>query len=96
MKIMALTVVLAATPAWADSHSSKEAIPDTSYQSVFAEYKPLQDETLHDWRQVNGEMGRLRGHMGHLEAKIGQPNGQAEHEHGKASESSQPTNGGKP
>ncbi len=64
MKIMALTVALAATPAWADSHPPKEPIPETSYQSAFADYKPFQDETLHDWRQVNGEMGRLRGHIG--------------------------------
>ena len=55
MKIMALTVALAATPAWADSHPPKEPIPETSYQSAFADYKPFQDETLHDWRQVNGD-----------------------------------------
>ena len=69
MKIMALTVVLAATPVWADSHSPGAPTAATTYQSVFADYKPFQDEALHDWRRVNGEMGRLHGHMGHLEAK---------------------------
>jgi hypothetical protein len=94
MKIMALTVALAATPAWADSHPPKEPIPETSYQSAFADYKPFQDETLYDWRQVNGEMGRLRGHMGHLET--GQAAGQPTHEHGKPAERTPQASGDKP
>ena len=94
MKIMALTVALAATPAWADSHSPKEPIPETSYQAVFAEYKSFQDEPLHDWGQVNGEMGRLRGHMEHLET--GPATGQPVHEHGKTAERIPQANGDKP
>lgn len=94
MKIMALTIALAATPAWADSHSPKEPIPETSYQSAFADYTPIQDEPLHDWRQVNGEMGRLRGHMGHLET--GPATGQPVHEHEKPAERIPQANGDKP
>ena len=88
MKIMALTIALAATPAWADSHPPKEAIPETSYQSAFADYKPFKDETLYDWSQVNDEMGRLRGHMG----AAGQPT----HEHGKPAERTPQASGDKP
>ena len=94
MKIMALSVALAATPALADSQSPKEPIPDTSYQSAFADYKPIQDEALHDWRQVNGEMGGLRGHMGHLET--GQAAGQPAQEHEKPAEPTPQANGDKP
>ena len=94
MKIMALTIALAATPAWADSHPPKEAIPETCYQSAFADYKPFKDETLYDWSQVNDEMGRLRGHMGHLET--GQAAGQPTHEHGKPAERTPQASGDKP
>ncbi|PKO86091.1 MAG: hypothetical protein CVU18_16770 [Betaproteobacteria bacterium HGW-Betaproteobacteria-12] len=68
MKVMALTAVLAATSVWADVHSTDAPTVASTYQSVFADYKPFQEEALHDWRRVNGEMGQLRGHRGHLQA----------------------------
>ena len=94
MKIMAFAVALVATPAWAESQPPKEPIPETFYQSAFADYKPLQDEALQDWRQVNDEMGRLRGHMGHLET--GQAAGQPTHEHGNPAERTPQGIGDKP
>lgn len=84
MKSMALLIALAATPAWAVSDAAEVPISSNQYQSVFADYKPLQDEALHDWRQVNDEMGRLRGHMGHLESN--QPATQSPHDHSKATD----------
>lgn len=94
MKIMAFTVALAAIPAWADSPPPEKAIPETSYQSAFADYKPFQDEALHDWRQINAEMGRLRGHIGHFET--GQGAGRAIHAHEMTIERPLSATGGKP
>lgn len=81
MRIMTFTVALAATSAWAAPDTTEAPAPASTYQSVFADYKPLQDEALHDWRQVNDEMGRLRGHMGHLGANRSAP--PSPHDHGK-------------
>lgn len=66
MKHRALILVIATSPVWADDHASPAGMPTAGYRSVFADYKPMADETVQDWRQANDRMGRLRGHMGHL------------------------------
>ncbi len=41
----------------------------TTYQSVFADYRPWNEPTPIDWRAANREAGALGGHMGHLRGK---------------------------
>lgn len=79
MKHMALTLVIATSPVWADSPVAPVSASAESYRSAFNNYKPMQDEALLDWRQANNEMGRLRGHMGHLDAKPVEP--ELSHQH---------------
>lgn len=79
MKLMALTLVVATSPVWADSQVAPVSASAESYRSAFDDYKPMQDEVLLDWRQVNNEMSRLRGHMGHLDAKPSEP--EPSHQH---------------
>lgn len=81
MKILALSLVVAAGAAWAESPTPPEATPAKAYQSAFGDYRPIQDETVLDWRTSNDEMGRLRGHMGHLEAAPTPQEGGVEHAH---------------
>lgn len=81
MKTMTFFVVLAATSAWATSDAASVPTSPNAYQSVFADYKPLQDEPLNDWRHANDEMGRLRGHIGHLGSNHSTT--QSGHDHGK-------------
>lgn len=81
MKTLALSLAIAAGPLWAESPTPPEPTSSKAYQSAFADYRPIQDETVQDWRASNDEMGRLRGHMGHLDVP---PAGQAvevEHAH---------------
>lgn len=66
MKRLALTLVIAAGPLWADSPPLPDAAPAASYRSAFHDYKPLQEPPIQNWQQANGEVARLRGHSGHL------------------------------
>lgn len=81
MKTLALSLAVAAGPLWAESPTSPAPKPTKAYQSVFADYRPIQDEAVLDWRATNDEMGRLRGHMGHLEGAPTQQEGEVEHAH---------------
>lgn len=66
MKILALSLFIATGPVWAENSVQPISAPDTVYQSIFADYRPIQDEPILEWRSINDEMGRLRGHIGHL------------------------------
>ncbi|NHC08288.1 hypothetical protein [Azonexus fungiphilus] len=81
MKTLALSLAVAAGPLWAESPIPPEPTPAKAYQSAFADYRPIQDETILDWRATNDEMGRLRGHMGHLEAAPTRQEGEVGHAH---------------
>lgn len=46
------------------------AAPETPppFRSTLSDYRAYRaDEPLRDWREVNDEVGRLRGHGGHLQ-----------------------------
>ncbi len=81
MKTLALSLAVAAGPVWAESPTPPEPTQANAYQSAFADYRPIQDETVLDWRASNDEMGRLRGHMGHLEAAPTRQEVEVEHAH---------------
>ncbi len=81
MKTLALSLAIAAGPVWAESPTPPKPSPAKAYQSAFADYRPIQDEAVLDWRVTNDEMGRLRGHMGHLEVTPTQQDGGIEHVH---------------
>jgi len=40
------------------------AVPAPAYTSAFAGYRPLRDEPLAPWREVNDEVARVGGHIG--------------------------------
>ena len=40
--------------------------PKLSYQSVFADYRPLAGLEILPWKRTNDEVAALRGHMGHM------------------------------
>ena len=69
MKFRSLILVIATSPLWAAGPDSAASIPTSGYRSVFDDYQALRDEAMRDWRQVNDEMGRRRGHMGHLDGE---------------------------
>lgn len=81
MKTLALSLAIAAGPVWAESPTPPDPTRAKAYQSTFADYRPIQDEAVLDWRASNDEMGRLRGHMGHLEATPTPQEGGIEHAH---------------
>lgn len=39
-------------------------VPVPAYTSAFAGYRPLRDEPLASWREVNNEVARVGGHIG--------------------------------
>lgn len=39
-------------------------VPAPAYNSAFAGYRPLREDTLAPWREVNDEVARIGGHMG--------------------------------
>ena len=65
-----LTLALAAQAAGSATppEASPEATPEASavYHSTTSEYIPYHEGSIADWRQVNDEMGKLRGHAGHM------------------------------
>lgn len=83
MKALAFSLFLAAGWVGAETPAAPEPPPGKVYQSAFEAYRPIQDEPILDWRAINDEVGRLRGHMGHLEALPSWPDGEVEHaQHG--------------
>jgi hypothetical protein len=62
---LAATLTLAQA---AGAATPPEATPQTStaYHSTTSEYIPYREGGIADWRQVNDEMGKLRGHAGHM------------------------------
>ena len=43
----------------------KAAAPAPAYESAFKDYRPYIDPDIARWREVNDEVGRLKGHVGH-------------------------------
>jgi hypothetical protein len=39
-------------------------VPPVKYESAFAGYAPFREEKLSPWREVNDEVGKVRGHVG--------------------------------
>ena len=39
-------------------------VPAVNYESAFAGYTPYREEKLAPWREVNDEVGRVKGHVG--------------------------------
>jgi hypothetical protein len=39
-------------------------VPAVKYESAFTGYAPFRDEKLAPWREVNDEVGTVRGHVG--------------------------------
>jgi hypothetical protein len=39
-------------------------VPAMKYESAFAGYAPYREEKLAPWREVNDEVGRIKGHVG--------------------------------
>jgi hypothetical protein len=75
-----LTLALAAQAA--GSATPPEAKPEATaaYHSTTSEYIPYREGGIADWRQVNDEMGKLRGHAGHMSGDgSGADSGMREH-----------------
>lgn len=71
---LSLAVVSGLAPAAQPSPSEKSPPPArASYVSAFEGYRPLIDEPMRPWREVNDEMGRLGGHIGHAGGEAGTP-----------------------
>jgi hypothetical protein len=45
------------------------AAPPPAHASAFADYRPMRDEPLSSWREVNDEAGRVGGHTGVVRAE---------------------------
>lgn len=39
-------------------------VPATQYHSAFSGYRPLRDEAVAPWRELNDEVARVGGHLG--------------------------------
>ena len=39
-------------------------VPAVKYESAFAGYAPYREEKLAPWREVNDEVGKVKGHVG--------------------------------
>ena len=50
-------------PEPADPKAATSAQP---YESAFKDYRPYVDPEIARWREVNDEVGRLKGHVGHV------------------------------
>jgi hypothetical protein len=61
-------VVACAEPKFAGTAADPSVrVPVVPYDSVFATYRmPSDDEGPASWREINDEVGRLRGHQDHL------------------------------
>jgi len=69
--IVLATFVALAPPALAQTHSTPPhpgdpaaKVPALKYESAFTGYSPFREEKLVPWREVNDEVGKVRGHVG--------------------------------
>jgi hypothetical protein len=60
-----LTLALAAQAAGSAAPPGANPEATAAYHSTTSEYIPYREGGIADWRQVNDEMGKLRGHAGH-------------------------------
>ncbi len=61
----------AQAPARTDPAEPKAAAPAPSYDSAFKDYRPYVDQEIARWREMNQEVGRLKGHIGHVRQQPG-------------------------
>src|SRR5687768_280130 len=61
----------AQTAARPDPADPKAPAPSVVYESAFKSYRPYVDPEIARWRQVNDEVGRLKGHVGHVPPQSG-------------------------
>ena len=54
-----------------DPAEPKAGVPVRPYESAFKDYRPYVDPDIARWRDVNDEVGRLKGHMGHVPKQPG-------------------------
>src|SRR5688572_23568934 len=54
-----------------DPADPKAAAPARAYESAFKDYRPYVDPEIARWREVNEEVGGLKGHVGHAPAPPG-------------------------
>lgn len=47
-----------------DPRDPASSVPPVKYESAFAGYAPYREEKLAPWREVNDEVGKVRGHVG--------------------------------
>jgi hypothetical protein len=82
---LATTLTLAGAAQAAVTVTPPEAEPEasTAYHSTTSEYIPYHEGGIADWRRVNDEMGKLRGHAGHMSNHgSGGDSGVREHQEG--------------
>lgn len=58
-------------PARPDSADPKASAPLRPYVSAFEGYRPYVDPEIARWRDVNDEVGKLKGHVGHVPQQPG-------------------------
>ena len=51
----------------------KAPAPAVVYESAFKDYRPYVDPEIARWREVNDEVGRLKGHVGHVPQQPASP-----------------------
>lgn len=89
-KLAVLYCALAA--AWLPSAAAQQAtrshpadpavrVPAPKYQSAFSGYRPLREEPVAPWREVNDEVARIGGHLGIVRGQA-PAQGQSGHVHG--------------
>ena len=89
-KLAVLYCALAA--AWLPSAAAQQAarnhpadpaarVPAPQYHSAFGGYRPLRDEPVAAWREVNDEVARIGGHLGIVRGQA-PVKGQSGHAHG--------------
>ena len=61
----------AQTPARPDPADPKSAGTARAYESAFRDYRPYADPDISRWRDVNDEVGKLKGHSGHVPQQTG-------------------------
>ena len=66
-------MTLAQTVRPQDAAEAKAPAPRVPYQSAFEGYRPYVDPEIAPWRQVNDEVGRLKGHVGHVPQQPASP-----------------------
>lgn len=61
----------AQAPARPDPAEPKSATLVRPYESAFKGYRPYVDPEIARWREVNDEVGKLKGHVGHVPQQPG-------------------------